>query len=368
MKIVFDARVHLNYYSGISRYIMGLLTAYASSFPEDELIVLINPTITPDNPLCAALKPFSSVSILTINAGHMGPRNYTKMGRIIRKLNPDVYHYPHLDAPIFAGKIPIVATVHDSNSNEKVKKFDDRFGLKAVYFKSALRLTLKHAKKVIFVSDSIRTEILQRYNLQPDPNKFLRLYNGFEGDFNSISETEASELRKMVACPEKYMLFVGQIRMHKNSERVIAAFKKLEEEQPQLQLLLVGHNYLNLDLNQGNIQHIDRVSEQVLKALYEGCISFVFPSLFEGFGFPILEAFAFGKPVVTTNYGATKEVAGDLGILVDPNDIHAIYEGMKLSLEPNNLADLRKKRSENFNWTDHVRQLREVYLAAQNRP
>ncbi len=165
MKIVFDARVHLNYYSGISRYIIGLLTTYAAEFPEDELIVLINPTIANDNPLCLALKPFSSVTVLTINAGHMGPRNYTKMGRIIRKLNPDIYHYPHLDAPVFTGKIPVIATVHDSNTNEEVKKFDDKFGLKSIYFKTALRLTLKRAKKVIFVSNSIRTEILNRYKI-----------------------------------------------------------------------------------------------------------------------------------------------------------------------------------------------------------
>ncbi len=192
------------------------------------------------------------------------------------------------------------------------------------------------------------------------------IYNGFEESFNQLEEIEASEWRKTVNCPPQYLLFVGQIRTHKNSERVIAAFKKLSAEYPHLHLLLVGHNYLNVSLNEGNIHHLDRVSEPVLKSLYAGCISFIFPSLFEGFGFPILEAFAFGKQVVTTNYGATKEVAGDLGVLVDPTDVNAIYEGMKLSLIPTDQADLRIKRCEEFSWLDHVRKLRCIYLEAQN--
>jgi len=297
MKIVFDARVHLNYYSGISRYIICLLEAYASEFPMDELIVLLNPTISKDNSIYTTLSGFSSVQFKEINAGHMGPKNYLLMGKIIRKLAPDIYHYPHLDAPIFTGGVPVIATIHDANSNKNVKKFDDRFGLKSFYFKHALKTTLKRAKKVIFVSDSIKKEILTDFNLKDDTERYIRIHNGFELSFNQVDPTKTAEVLSKLNCSDKsYILFVGQIREHKNIFRVVEAFKRFNQKFPSYQLIIVGHNYLNLKLADKNIVHFEKVNNTTLKALYSGCAAFLFPSLFEGFGFPILEAFSFGKP------------------------------------------------------------------------
>lgn len=367
MKIVFDARVHLNYYSGISRYIMGLLNAYALNFPQDELIVLINPSIKKDNPLVQLLEPFSNVQIMTVDAGHMGPKNYTKMGKIIRQLNPDVYHYPHLDAPIYTKNIPVIATVHDSNtSTSKIKKFDDKWGLKSIYFKLSLVLTLKHAKRIIFVSDSIRDEILTSYKIAFNPNKHIRIYNGFEENFNQLSSAEANRILEKIDVKGPYLLFVGQIRTHKNIERVLAAYLQFSKENPVYKLVIVGHNYLNLTFDQPGVKYLDNVDETELKALYAGCSSFLFPSLFEGFGFPILEAFSFGKPVVTSNFGATKEISGNLAVLVDPLSIESIHEGINISLQDDNRMDERIQHCKKFTWEKHVQLLRDNYLAVVN--
>lgn len=364
MKIVFDARVHLNYYSGISRYIMGLLKAYATQFPADELIVLINPTIEVDNPLVQLLSSYEQVTILTINAGHMGPKNYTKMGKIIRQLKPDIYHYPHLDAPVFTKDIPVVATVHDSNSTRDIKKFDDRFGLKSIYFKWSLGMTLKRAKRIIFVSDSIRETILSFYKIALDPKKHNRIYNGFEDDFSQIEPDECDQELGRLKIEGPYFLFVGQIRTHKNIERVLAAFQAFSQENPSYQLVIVGHNYLNLTFNQTRVHYFEKVEEPTLKALYARCSSFLFPSLFEGFGFPILEAFSFGKPVVTSNFGATKEISGNLATLVDPYSIDDIHKGMLHSLEDHNRSNERIAYCKTFAWNQHVKALREVYLSS----
>lgn len=364
MKILFDARIHLNYYSGISRYIICLLEAYAAEFPEDEITVLLNPTILPNNSIYTNLNPFKNIRFKTIDAGHMGPVNYFRMGKVIKQFAPDVYHYPHLDAPVFTGNIPVVATVHDSNSNKNVKKFDDKFGLKSRYFKKALGMTLKRAKKVIFVSDSIKKEVLNLYNIFENNPKYSRIYNGFEPRFNAISDEKKGEILEELNCRKPYILFVGQIREHKNIYRAVEAFNAFQQKHPTYNLVIVGHNYLNLSLNNAHIQHIETVTNTQLKALYAGCEAFLFPSLFEGFGFPILEAFSFGKPVITTNYGATAEISGGLAILVDPTDTSAICDGIEKSIMPDDGDEARRAHSATFSWKENARELRNVYLSA----
>jgi glycosyltransferase involved in cell wall biosynthesis len=367
MKIVFDARVHLNYYSGISRYIICLLEAYLRLFPADEVIVLLNPSIQTDNSIYTLLSKFQNVQFKVINAGHMGPKNYLLMGKIIRKLAPDVYHYPHLDAPIFTGKIPVIATIHDANSTGNIKKFDDRFGLKSIYFNFALKQTLKKANKVIFVSDSAKNEILSTYKINPTLPKFVRIYNGFEANFNQITNQEVAQKLAELKTQRPYILFVGQIRKHKNIHRSIAAFKQFNITNTEVKLVIVGHNYLQLNLSEPNIQHLEKVDNDTLKALYAGCSVFLFPSLFEGFGFPILEAFSFGKPVVTSNYGATKEIASNHAMLVDPYSTDEIAKGIDLAYQTTANAANRIAHTQTFSWDLYAHQLREIYLEVANQ-
>lgn len=362
MKIVFDARIHLNYYSGISRYIICLLGAYARLFPQDKIIVLLNPSIQKDNSIYNHLSGFKNLSFKTVKAGHMGPQNYYKMGRIIKRLAPDVYHYPHLDAPVFTGKIPVVATIHDINSKGKIKKFDDPTGLKNFYFKKAIRMTLNRAQRILFVSDSVKNEVLNQFNAEKHHDKCVRIYNGLEADFNSIESVDVEKIRQDLGINQPYLFYVGQIREHKNIRRIIAAFEKFHSTHKAYKLVIVGHNYLNLDLSADHIQQIDRVDNDTLKALYEGAEALLFPSLFEGFGFPILEAFSFGKPVITTNYGATAEISGGLTELVDPLDVEDILKGMLAALDSKVNPINRIEHTKNFTWENHVRDLRKIYL------
>lgn len=363
MKIVFDARVHLNYFSGISRYIICLLEAYAHLYPKDQITVLLNPTIAKDNSIYNVLGQFPNITFKTIDAGHMGPKNYTVMGKIIRKMAPDVYHYPHLDAPVFTGKVPVVATIHDTNSNNRVKKFDDKLGLKSFYFSWSLSQTLKRASKVIFVSESVKKEVEEDFKI-PNREKLHVIYNGLESDFNRITPDESNAIINELGCSTPYLLYVGQIREHKNIFRIVDAFKQFHGSNSEYHLLVVGHNYLQLDLNSDSIRHIEKVSNKTLKALYANCSALLFPSLFEGFGFPVLEAFSFGRPVITTNYGATKEISSDLASLVDPKSVDSIVDGIERALKQTNQEEARKKHAASFSWENHAKKLREVYLGA----
>lgn len=364
MKIVFDARIHLNYYSGISRYIICLLEAYLEQFSEDELIILVNPTIKPDNSIYKKLRRFSNARFEVIRTAHMGPKNYLVMGRIIKKFKPDVYHYPHLDAPIFTGKIPVVATIHDTNTNNNFKKFEDRFGLKSIYFRKSLSLTLKHAAKVIFVSDSIKEDVSRLYALNSGDARYVRIYNGFEPSFNQLDRGDATRLLNKLNVSGHYFLYVGQIREHKNVDRIIESFKLFQKRYTDFNLVLVGHNYLHRSLNEKGIIHLEKVENQELKALYLGCEAFVFPSLFEGFGFPILEAFSYGKRVITSDYGATKEISGDLADLVDPLRVDRITEKMEQVLTDDGKEERRIHHALQFSWLENARLVREAYKQA----
>jgi glycosyltransferase involved in cell wall biosynthesis len=362
MKVLFDARVHMNYFCGISRYIICLLDAYLELYKEDEVIILLNPSIDKDNSIYKVLGKYSNVTFKVVNAGHMGPKNYLLMGKIIKQINPDVYHYPHLDAPIFTGNIPIVSTVHDRNSNDNIKKFDDRFGLKSFYFKKTLGLTLKKSSGVIFVSDSVKDEVLNIYGIKDSP-KFVRIYNGLEEDFNKQKISSTSNL-KGFGIVKPYILYVGQIREHKNIKRILEAFQEFNNELYEYQLVLIGNNYLNLDFNDNSVVHIEKVSNDELKLFYSKCTSFVFPSLFEGFGFPIIEAFSFGKKVITSNYGATKEVGQDFAILVDPYSVQEIADGLKKSIIEDGLSNSRVAYSKTFSWRENAVRMRELYQEA----
>jgi len=365
MKIVFDARVHLNYYSGISRYIICLLEAYLAAFPDDEIHLLLNPTIKKDNSIYQILGKHSNANFHTIDMPHMGPKNYWGMKGIIQSFNADVYHYPHLDAPVKTGT-PLVCTVHDANYSRKIKKFNDPTGLKTIYFKKALGLSLKHSNKVLFVSKSVKEELSVRYGYSLDEERFEFMHNGLESDFNQIDQATITKVKKELELPENYFLYVGQIREHKNIRRIIDAFNSFSTKNDTINLVLAGHNYLQQDLNSERIIHLDEVSNQTLKVLYSQCQAVTFPSLFEGFGFPIIEGFSFGKNVITSDRGATKEVGNDHAILVDPESVSDIEAGMhKAAQQPffsQELVDYAKQ----FSWKTNAYRLREIYSDLAN--
>jgi len=364
MKILFDARVHLNYYSGISRYIICLLDAYLKLHPNDEVDILLNPSIEKDNSIYSVLQAYPNVRFHTIDLPHMGPRNYVSMKKVINSFEADVYHYPHLDAPYKTGKTPMVATIHDANYSRKIKKFNDPSGLKTKYFKWAITKTLKHAKKVLFVSESVKNELSELYKYASNENRFQVMHNGLEEDFNRIDQQTLRSERESLNLPSSYFLYVGQIREHKNIKRIIAAFNEFQKINSEIHLVLAGHNYLNENLGSDRIHQLNEVSNNSLKVLYHDCQAVVFPSLFEGFGFPIIEGFSFGKSVITSNRGATAEIGKGNAILVDPESVEAIKEGMVESAAQDFRNEEKVEYSKSFNWETNAIQLREVYLEA----
>ena len=171
------------------------------------------------------------------------------------------------------------------------------------------------------------------------------------------------------------MLYAGNIRPHKNLERVIDAFFRLRHEGVgELKLLIIGDEIskyatLRRAVHRYNLHKYVRflgfVPDRTLAVLYRLADVFVFPSLYEGFGLPPLEAMASGTPVVTSNVSSLPEVVGDAALLVDPYDTDAIAGGIRLVLTDSKLrADLRARgraRAREFSWERSVARIRQIY-------
>lgn len=362
MHIVFDARIHMDYMSGISRYIMMLLQHLFEIDKTNRYSILLNNSLAEDNPIFEFDK-LPNVTCITTSFAHMGPKAFLQLPKFIKSLNADVYHYPHIDTPYMG--IPTVSTVHDSNISNGIKRYSDFLGIKTLYFKWTLKRTLSKSDNVIFISNEMKNEILEKSKFDLSDPKFKVIYNGLNDDFNLIKQENVANTKSKFKIDKPFFFYAGALREHKNVKRIIEAFNQANIT--NYELIMVGSKYeqypVNLDFP--NIRHLGMVSDDELKALYSLSFAFLFPSLFEGFGLPILEAMSFGSPVITTNYGATKEVGANAVLLVDPNSVEEIKNGiLKLVNQPEyyrQLQDLGYKRIKDFSWKKAAQEVLNIY-------
>lgn len=324
--------------------------------------VLVNGKLPKDN-IIYSICDKKNVNVITLDMHHFGPVNYLKMPSIIRKINPDVYHYPHLDAPITG--IPTVATILDANIRKGVKKYNDFLGLKTLYFKKSLRNTLNKTQKSLFISNAVMDDVLELLKMEKSP-KYMTVHLGVDDSFKDFDESNSKATLKKFNIQKPYFLYVGTIREHKNIDRLVKAFVA-SNLHPEYSLVLAGGKYegYDVDMNQPGVNYIGRINEEELKILYKNGFCFVFPSLLEGFGLPILESYMLELPVITSNMGATKEVGGNAAHLVDPLDIHDISKGMiKIAQDDEYRKDLIAKgikRVNEFRWDNTAKKVLAVY-------
>ena len=217
-------------------------------------------------------------------------------------------------APIFYSNK--VVTIHDIT----YKLFPENFSLPfRTYYNFLIPRILQSSRKIITVSNFSKREILKHYKV--DKNKIDVIYNAVHNKFTP-SEKENCE---------KYILGVSSLSKHKNFDMLVKSFNKIKNK--NLKLYIVGEKNRNLNyiLTQGhninsNVIFTGRVGDQELVELYSNAACFVFPSLYEGFGIPPLEAMASGTPVVASNAAAIPEVCGDAALYFNPLDMEDIAE------------------------------------------
>ena len=261
---------------------------------------------------------------------------------LLRKYNLDLMHFPHFNVPIFYGR-KFMVTIHDlilfhypTIKNSTLNRFVYWFKLLAYHF--SIRLAVKRAFKIIAISEFTKQDIVK--TLKVPSEKIVTVLEGAEFVKNSGQKQEmgGEAIFKKYAIMKPYLLYVGNAYPHKNLERLVLAFDQYQAEHNQLkQLVLVGKDdYFYQRLKQfiegrriKNIIITKYVSDGELVCFYREAKAFVFPSLYEGFGLPPLEALMYGVPVLSSKATSLPEILGDKVTYFKADSVRSI----KLALE-----------------------------------
>jgi glycosyltransferase involved in cell wall biosynthesis len=297
----------------------------------------------------------------------------------LRRRPVDLLHV-QFTAPPFA-PCPIVATIHDLAFEHLPQTFKRRSWMQ-------LRLTVRHtarkAAQIITVSEYSRGDIVKTYGVAEE--RITVIPEAAPNHFAPVEdEKELQRVRHTYGIAGDYILSVGSIQPRKNLTRLVRAYARLRTERPGVKLpklvlvgkraWLYGETLRAIEQSGVGDQIVltDYVSDKDLPALYSGAICFVYPSYFEGFGLPPLEAMKCGVPVIVGNRTSLPEVVGDAALLVNPFDEVEIASALSALIDNSDLRDKLRvkglKRANNFNWHDTAKRTLEVYRqVARARP
>jgi glycosyltransferase involved in cell wall biosynthesis len=314
-------------------------------------------------------------------------KGYLEFRGILKRLQCDLVHIPHLFWMPRTLPCPYVMTVHDVL--EHMYRAHDRSNLRRSLHFHLTRRVLKGAGRILAVSKHTKSEIENLFGIRA--SRIEVVYNAIDERFlhGHASETDRQVLAERYLVTYPFLLYAGRISPHKNLVRIIEAFSALkaelekEEKFPDLKLIIIGdelskHPDLRRTVIRGGVQNDVRfmgfVPIEMLRIFYDAAKIFVFPSLYEGFGLPPVEAMAHGTPVVTSNTSSLPEVVGNAAVLVNPENVFEIMRALLRVLLDQPVREKLKQRgyeqAKKFSWDTSARRIIEVYeeVAETNRP
>ncbi len=311
-------------------------------------------------------------------------RNYVEFQGIVRHFGCDLIHVPHLVAYPEYMPCPYVMTVHDLL--EQLYPTPADTGLRGSVRFWFTRRAMRHAQRILAVSNSTKSDIVQLFGIAAD--KIEVVYNAIDERFRQGHASDADRQfiseRYQVSYP--FLLYAGNVKPHKNIVRIIEAFSALKAELvkegkfPDLKLIIIGDELSqHPDLRRtviksgmtNDVRFLGFVPIDVLRIFYDAAKIFVFPSLYEGFGLPPLEAMAHGTPVVTSNASSIPEVVGNAAVLVNPENVFEIMRALHRVLLDQPLRDRLKQRgyeqAQRFSWQISVQRILQIYRDVAGR-
>jgi len=352
MKIGFDAR--MIQHPGIGSYTRNLLHAMQAINDQLELCLYGNP---------AELTEFKNCRIQDFRA-----RVYSVQELFFSPLTKDsldIVHVPHFNTP-YKIKTPLIITVHDL--------IYVKFPLSSSFvrrrvIRPLLTRTLRNANKIVAVSEHTKADILHYFPFCE--GKIEVIHEAAAPMFKKIENKKLLEAtRSKFRLPDEYLLFVGSIRSHKNIERLLEAYQRLRRNGLRHRLVIVGRAnpreaYLLSTIQSTDCLYLGEVASEDLVALYNLATAVVIPSLYEGFGLPVLEAMTCGAPVAASSVASLPEVAGDAAIFFDPLDAGDISAKIFRLLNEKRLQqELQEKgfeRARLFSWEHAARLTMSLY-------
>lgn len=290
------------------------------------------------------------------------------------KDNADIYHFfDYIVPPRIDGRI--ITTVHDLT----YKLYPNIMKQRTINrIKNDIEYSVNRADKIITVSKYVMDDIIKLLNINPDkieivpPGVNLNTFN------RNYDKHLIDRIRKKYRLPMKYILFMGTLEPRKNIESIIEAFYLLRKESEiyskDIKLVIAGkrgwmYNSIFIKVKELALENevifTDYVDEEDKPVIYKLAELFIFPSIYEGFGIPVLEAMASSIPVITSNVASLPEVVGDSAILIPPKDIAGMAEAMNRILKnidlKNNLIAYGNEQIKKYSWIRSAEKLYEVY-------
>jgi glycosyltransferase involved in cell wall biosynthesis len=284
--------------------------------------------------------------------------------RALKREKIDVFFSP--DGWLCLGsKVKTLLVIHDLNFVH-YPHFNPFW--KRLYYRIFFPRFARKAVKIATVSQYSKNDIAQCYQI--DPNKICIAYNSVSENFYEISGTEKEFVREKISQGLPYFVFVGTASKRKNVAKILQSFDAFRNGGHQAKLVFTGmKKYWDKEMNliyrnmqfQNDIVFTGYVSTKDLNNILSSSTALLYPSVFEGFGIPIIEAFACGVPVITSNTSSMPEVAGDAALLVNPSDTEEIRQAMvKIYTQPDfakKLIDKGKERLHLFSWDKSAKEL-----------
>jgi alpha-1,3-rhamnosyl/mannosyltransferase len=369
-----DGRCIQDHFPGIGRYTFNLARAMLPLFGEDEQLVLLRDPTQPSSQDLTILAG-ERVQVVDVPLSPFSLRQQWVVPRLLRRLGADIYHSPYYLMPYRPG-VPVVVTVYDLIPLLFPRLASARARL---LFRWTMALALRMASHVIVISEATRRDLLLFFRLSP--KKVTTIPLAAAPNFRPSSPAEVEQVRHKYALPQDYVLYLGINKPHKNLVRLIDAFSLMTQHTTcnrhhasRFTFVIAGawdsrypeprQRVATLGL-EGTIRFLGPVPEADLPALYAGAALFVFPSLYEGFGLPVLEAMACGAPVACSNTSSLPEVGGDKVLYFDPADVEAIAETLRQALADADLrTELRERglvRAAQFSWERTARETLNLY-------
>jgi glycosyltransferase involved in cell wall biosynthesis len=298
-------------------------------------------------------------------SGHpSAPLDSLHLAMALSTLPPDmVFFSPGYNSPLFA-PMPFVFTVHDLNH---IDRPENSSPAKRLYYALVLKRACRRAARVLTVSEFSRRRIVAWSKVPPE--KVINVGNGVDAAYRPDAPPRATGY--------PYLLCVSNRQGHKNEPRLVEAFAR-SALPPALRLVFTGSATPELRAHivrcgvAARVQFVGQVPEGEMPSLYRGAMALVFPSLYEGFGLPVVEAMACGTPVLTSNATALREIAGDAALLVNPESVDeiaaAIHRLASDAVLRRTLGNQGLAHASRFTWERTARKVRQVLETASGVP
>jgi alpha-1,3-rhamnosyl/mannosyltransferase len=357
MRLAFDARAVSDHFPGIGRYAFNLLRALAEAEPGCEVAALYNPASANTRFDWRSLGALPNVRPVPVAAGFFTLAEQARLPAVLRRLGADCYHAAYVGMPYRPG-LPAAVTVHDLIPLRCPGDYPVRARLA---YRAAVRLAVRAARRVVTVSAHSAGDLAAAYHLPPE--RLAHVPEAADPMFRPQPLGVVEALRRRLGLPERYVLYFGSNKPHKNLARLVQAYSLLGSDGHGAPLVVAGHWDARFEAPKrlaaaaglgDRVRFLGPVAQADLPALYSGAMLFVYPSSYEGFGLPVLEAMACGAPVACANTTSLPEVAGQAVLYFDPGSPDAIAAALERALADTSLLNVLAmrslERSNHFSW------------------